>query len=137
MKPHNIMNIITKKRFAIFAGLSLALIAALLGTVFANDERDNPFKTEVTGQSDWSIIPAAFTPQFLFNGTDGDIYIRHLRSRERRSNSSLPRSARATPTLTTSRAFSSTFPGIRPTRRNLSPNQAPIATTNKQEQGRT
>jgi hypothetical protein len=79
MKPQNIMNAITKKRFAIFAGLNLALIAALLGTVSANDERDNnPFKTVVTGQSDWSIIPAAFTPQFIFYGTDGDIYIRHM-----------------------------------------------------------
>ena len=32
----------------------------------------------VTGNSDWSIVPAAIAPPFVFNGTDGDIYIRHL-----------------------------------------------------------
>jgi hypothetical protein len=60
-------------------GFSFALIVALSVLVLADDAPDrSPGRIAMAGNSDWSIVPAALTPQFVFNGTDGDFYIRHL-----------------------------------------------------------
>jgi hypothetical protein len=72
------------KKFRLFKNMSVALgCAALLvglsGISSADDSPDRaPGRVAVTGNSDWSIVPAALTPQFVFIGTDGDFYIRHL-----------------------------------------------------------
>ena len=56
-----------------------ALLVGLSGICSADDSPDRaPGRVAVTGNSDWSIVPAALTPQFVFIGTDGDFYIRHL-----------------------------------------------------------
>jgi hypothetical protein len=60
-------------------GLSLALLVGLSVVVSAEDTpSQGPNKISLTGTSDWSIVQAAFTPQFLFGGSDGGIYVRHM-----------------------------------------------------------
>jgi hypothetical protein len=60
-------------------GVGLALLVTVPVFVSTADTPDGSSTgITVTGNSDWSIVPAAFTPQFVFNGTDGDFYIRHL-----------------------------------------------------------
>src|SRR5436190_19927202 len=67
----------TLKKFGL--GLGLALLVTLTVFVSAGDTPGgSPAGIAVTGNSDWSIVPAAIAPPFVFNGTDGDIYIRHL-----------------------------------------------------------
>jgi hypothetical protein len=67
----------TLKKFGF--GVGLALLIALPAFVSTGDTPDgNPGGIAVTGNSDWSIVPAAIAPPFVFNGTDGEIYIRHL-----------------------------------------------------------
>jgi len=73
------MKVISKIQFTVGAGLILALLSSLPGQLSANDQRDHgPRKTAVAGVGGWNIVPANFTPQFLFVGTDGDTHIRHL-----------------------------------------------------------
>jgi len=68
------------KRFGF--GVGLALLVTLPVFVSPGDTGDgnqgDQGRVAVTGNSDWSIVPAAIAPPFVFNGTDGDIYIRHL-----------------------------------------------------------
>jgi hypothetical protein len=54
-------------------GLGLALLVGLSGAISAQNTG-----IAVTGKSDWTIVPANIVPPFLFIGTDGDFYIRHL-----------------------------------------------------------
>ena len=57
----------------------LALLLALPVFISPGNTPDpSPPGITVTGNFDWSIVPAALTPQFVFNGTDGELYIRHL-----------------------------------------------------------
>jgi len=57
----------------------LALLAALLPVIFAQDSPDrSPGRIEVSGNFDWSIVPAPLAPPFVMVGTDGEFYIRHL-----------------------------------------------------------
>lgn len=63
------------KKFA----LTLALLVGLAGAMCAQDATNRtPLGITVTGKSDWSIVPAAIVPPFVFVGTDGDFCIRHL-----------------------------------------------------------
>ncbi|HEX5222609.1 MAG TPA: hypothetical protein VFZ59_23845 [Verrucomicrobiae bacterium] len=56
-----------------------ALLAALLPVIFAQDSPDrSPGRVEVTGNFDWSIVPANLIPPFVLVGTDGEFYVRHL-----------------------------------------------------------
>src|SRR5262245_38986469 len=56
-----------------------ALLVGLSGIASADDPpARTPGRVAVTGNSDWSIVPAALTPPFVFVGTDGDFYVRHL-----------------------------------------------------------
>ena len=65
------------KKFGL--GVGLALLVTLPVFVSPGDTLNgSPGGIAVTGNSDWSIVPAAIAPPFVFNGTDGDIYIRHL-----------------------------------------------------------
>jgi hypothetical protein len=57
----------------------LALLVALPVTICSGDTSDRSSdRVAITGTSDWSIVPAAIVPPYVFNGTDGDFYIRHL-----------------------------------------------------------
>src|SRR5262245_58384243 len=43
----------------------------------ADDTQDHgSTRIPVTGNFDWSIVPAALAPPFVFVGTDGDFYVR-------------------------------------------------------------
>src|SRR5262245_41927183 len=65
------------KRFAILAGLSLALLAGLSGPVSADDDHDdNRKKIAVTAYSDFAIVPPNLG--LLIPGTDGDLYSHRL-----------------------------------------------------------
>lgn len=60
-------------------GLGLALLVTVPAFISAGDTpNSSPPGIAVTGNSDWSIVPASLTPPFLLIGTDGDFYIRHL-----------------------------------------------------------
>ena len=73
------MKATVKKHLTILAGLSLALLISLPSLLSANDKHDRgPRKTAVSGRLGWNIVPPAFTPQFLFAGTDGDTHVRHM-----------------------------------------------------------
>lgn len=66
------------RRVALTAfSLSVALLVGLSFVVSAQDA-PSPNKTSLSGTSDWSIVSASFAPQFIFNGTDGLIYARHM-----------------------------------------------------------
>jgi len=78
----DIAQLVTRRGTLKQFGVGLALLVGLLVIVSgvsgedALDRRSG--RIAVTGHSDWSIVPAALTPQFVFNGTDGAFYIRHL-----------------------------------------------------------
>jgi len=73
------MKATAKKHLIILAGLSLALLISLPSLSSADGRRDRgPRKAAVTGGFGWNIVAPAFTPQFLFAGTDGDTHIRHM-----------------------------------------------------------
>ena len=60
-------------------GVSLALLVGLSVTISAQDGANRaPPGIAVTGNFGWSIVPAVLTPPFVFIGTDGDFYVRHL-----------------------------------------------------------
>ncbi len=61
-------------------GIGLALLVGLsviVSGVYGEDDRQSG-RITLTGNSDWSIVPADLTTQFVFNGTDGAFYVRHL-----------------------------------------------------------
>jgi hypothetical protein len=59
--------------------VAFATTVAVNPTVFAQETPDrSAVSIAVGGDSDWSIVPANLTPQFVFNGTDGNFYVRHL-----------------------------------------------------------
>lgn len=65
------------KKFGV--GIALALLITTPVFIAAGDPPNpGPPGIVVTGNSDWSIVPAALTPPFLLIGTDGDYYVRHL-----------------------------------------------------------
>lgn len=73
------MNATPKKHLIILAGLALGLVVSLTGLLSANENHGHgPRNNAVSGVGGWNIVPANFTPQFLFVGTDGDTHIRHL-----------------------------------------------------------
>jgi hypothetical protein len=60
-------------------GLGLALLVGFSVALSAQDATNHtPPGITVTGKSDWTIVPANVVPPFVFVGTDGDFYIRHL-----------------------------------------------------------
>jgi hypothetical protein len=62
-----------------FGVVGLALLITLPVIISAADPADHiPPGIAVTGNSDWTIVPASLTPPFVFIGTDGDFYVRHL-----------------------------------------------------------
>jgi hypothetical protein len=65
------------KRLGVCVGLALLVTVPVF--ISAGDT-PNPqsARIAVTGNSDWSIVPASLTPPFLLIGTDGDFYVRHL-----------------------------------------------------------
>ncbi len=73
------MKAFKKKQLTLLAGLSLALLVSLPGLLSANDKHDHgPRKATLTGVGGWNIVPASFTPQFLFVGTDGETHLRYM-----------------------------------------------------------
>ena len=60
-------------------GLGLALMVGLSVAISAqNATNHTPLGIAMTGRSDWTIVPANIVPPFVFIGTDGDFYVRHL-----------------------------------------------------------
>src|SRR5262245_12101639 len=75
----NLAQSVTRRGAVTTFGASLVLLVGLSLSAPAGDTPDrSPGRTEVTGSSDWSIVPAALAPPFVFVGTDGDFYVRHL-----------------------------------------------------------
>ena len=65
-----------KKLGAVVGFAFLVALPVFLST--GDTPTPSPPGTAVTGNSDWSIVPAALTPPFLLIGTDGQFYVRHL-----------------------------------------------------------
>lgn len=60
-------------------GFGLALLVGLSAAISTQRAANSPpLGIAVTGKFDWTIVPANIVPPFLFIGTDGDFYIRHL-----------------------------------------------------------
>src|SRR5262245_31423034 len=60
-------------------GVGLALLVTLPVFVSPGDTpADSPRAVALTGNSDWTIVPADIKPPFIFNGTDRNLYVRHL-----------------------------------------------------------
>ena len=58
---------------------SLALLVAVPVITLAEDTpARSPGRTEVTGNFDWSIVPANLVPPFVMVGTNAEYYVRHL-----------------------------------------------------------
>jgi hypothetical protein len=73
------MKATAKKHLTILAGLSLALLVSLPGTVFADGKPDrHPNVTAVTGQSDWSIVPPAIPSEYVTFHEDGSAAIKRM-----------------------------------------------------------
>ena len=75
----NLAQSVTRRAALKKFNVGLALLVGLSVIVSASDPPDRgSAKIPVTGKSDWSIVPAALTSPFVFAGTDGDFYVRHL-----------------------------------------------------------
>jgi len=68
----------TLKNFALGVSLVAWLVTHPVFLSAADAPIGSPVGIAVTGNSDWSIVPANLTPQFVFDGIDGDLYVRHL-----------------------------------------------------------
>jgi len=78
-RTRNIAGSATRRAALKTLGSSLALLVGLAGIVLGGSGPDPALhRVIVTGNSDWSIVPANLAPPFLIVGTDGDFYVRHL-----------------------------------------------------------
>ena len=78
----NMARSVTRREALKKLGVGLALMVGL-SVIFSGVSGESALdrrsgRLAVTGNSDWSIVPANLTPQFVFNGTDGNFYVRHL-----------------------------------------------------------
>jgi hypothetical protein len=74
---HAVMRCGALKKLGVGAGLAL-LVALPVFLSAGGTPIPSSAAIAVTGNSDWAIVPAALTPPFVFVGTDGDFYVRHL-----------------------------------------------------------
>jgi len=65
------------KKFGVSFGLALLVAVPLIMSGVDTPAR-SPGRIPVTGNFDWSIVPANLAPPFVFVGNDGDFYVRHL-----------------------------------------------------------
>jgi len=74
----NLAQSVTRRAVLKKFGVGLLGIALVAGTLCVTGAGGDQGGTAVTGHSDWTIVPAAIAPPFVFSGTDGNLYVRHL-----------------------------------------------------------